>query len=126
MHRLVVLAALALAVSILAASCIADVSDAPDEPTEGELGLKPGGGGGPISPPPDPITAARWWRANHKGPCADACWNVGIGRCEACMEGDEEIECVGVTLTCIEAEHALSGPGVLGLEACWRSCQGLH
>jgi hypothetical protein len=107
---------------VFAAACIADVGDAPDEPGLGEQGLHQGYP--PISKP-DPIAEARAWRASHSGPCADACWGIGIGRCEACMEGDDEVTCAGGTLTCIEAERALSG-GLTGVSLCWRSCEGLH
>jgi hypothetical protein len=125
MHRLAPFV-LAVSVPILSAACVADVADAPDEAavgSVGELGLHRGYP--PDPKPPDPVAAAHAWRATHSGPCADACWGVWTGRCEACMEGDEDVACAGATLTCIEAEHAL-GHGLVGVSSCWRSCEGLH
>jgi hypothetical protein len=120
MHKLTTIAAL---VAALSASCLADVADAPDKPTEGELGLNHGAGG--ISPEQ---AALRTWLITHTGPCARACLAVLAGACDwkqTCAVVDW-VNCgvpVGTTLTCAEAQSAGRGWGP-GLNDCYDSCAG--
>jgi hypothetical protein len=122
---------LVLSVSaVLAASCVADVADGPDE----QVGAaeEPGilRNNGMSSAPVDSMTAIKWWHESHHSPCAEACYDVSIDLCDwrdECVDvepTDATITCVGKALTCDAAEHAANGEA-WGLEWCFRSCGGL-
>jgi hypothetical protein len=127
MHKLVVLAALAVSAPVLAASCVAEVVDAPDDPTVDDLGLRQSGG---------PTSPVQKWIDTHHGGCAHACTAVLVGGCQlngetlqdACgneyeSEDVDFLSCGGIDLTCAAVEHAAHG-GAAGLQWCWESCGG--
>jgi hypothetical protein len=110
---------------VLVPGCLADAGDGPEDVGTAEEPGVNGRGGGPMTQQPDPITAARTWRATHSGPCADACWAVSIRRCEPCSEEDDGIDCEEMHLNCFEAAHARFD-GLVGVSMCWRECDGLR
>ena len=129
MHKLAALVALALSVPILFAACVGDVRDTEEEAV-GDV-AEPGIFYGRGAPPLDPVTASHRWLAEHRGPCAEACFDLSIDLCdwqEACADdygsNDMSVSCVDTTLTCDAAQHARIG-GAWGLEYCWRTCMGI-
>jgi hypothetical protein len=118
LRTLVVLSALAVSAPVLAAACVAQVVDAPDEVgTAEEPGLKQAGG------PSSPLTE---WLASHHGPCVTACGAALVGTCPTHDRCDDavydNIECAGVTLTCPAALNAATG-NLYGMQVCVFSCE---
>lgn len=111
-----------LVAAALFAGCLADT-----EPT-GDA-VEPGLSWGTSSPDhATPAEAGPFWRSQHGGPCADACYEVWRGACswrDGCdTDPYDEVTCAGKALTCRETAEAATS--VAGLSWCFRSCEGLH
>jgi len=128
---------LLLLLAPLAASCLADVED--DEPL-GDAEERGISGAGPISDAiaggKSPATLARErlqaWLSTHQGACKAACfdaWGHTCPEAEVCETADEPddypITCDGNDLTCGDARDTRRGD-VIGLDMCWRGCEGLR
>jgi hypothetical protein len=105
-----------LPIAVLAASCIADVADAPDESVGDAV---------------EPVKGPGSLKNLPRGPCATACLSLAAGQCGdwqgECADlypDDENVTCAGQALSCRAAQSAAQDT-VLGVGLCYRYCEHL-
>jgi hypothetical protein len=109
---------------VFAAACVADVGDAPDEPSLEDQGMRLGSAG--------PAAAAlRAWIADHPGTCGQGCLGAlartcdrpdGITLAQACGDHDDPfLHCGGTWISCAAAQAATSWPS--GVDECFAICR---
>jgi hypothetical protein len=116
-----------LVLALVVPACLADVSDAPDEPVGAavERGLHHGAYTPGTRTPPGPAPY-------YGGPCGDTCYDLPSDLCgdweSECADeapSAKVVECAGKTVSCEAARRASAGD-TIGIGWCWRECEGYH